>query len=68
VCPVPPDDPVVEGAPEILLMAGTPYNLSCVTRGAKPLAVIEWQRDGVALEGAHSSTVSHTHQDTHTHT
>ncbi|XP_062338238.1 kin of IRRE-like protein 1b isoform X1 [Osmerus eperlanus] len=53
---IPPDDPVVEGSPEILLMAGTPYNLSCVTRGAKPLAVIEWQRDGVALEGAHSST------------
>uniref|UniRef100_A0A4W5R192 Kirre like nephrin family adhesion molecule 1b n=1 Tax=Hucho hucho TaxID=62062 RepID=A0A4W5R192_9TELE len=57
---IPPDDPVIEGFPEILLRANASYNLSCVSRGAKPLALIEWQRDGVALEGAFSSTVSHT--------
>ncbi|KAM6948132.1 kin of IRRE-like protein 1b [Aplochiton taeniatus] len=53
---IPPDDPVLEGSPEILLMAGTPFNLSCVTRGAKPAAHIQWQRDGVALEGDLTST------------
>nr|XP_029497818.1 kin of IRRE-like protein 1 [Oncorhynchus nerka] len=55
---IPPDDPVIEGFPEILLRANASYNLSCVSRGAKPLALIEWQRDGVALEGAFSSTVN----------
>ncbi|XP_036842387.1 kin of IRRE-like protein 1 isoform X1 [Oncorhynchus mykiss] len=53
---IPPDDPVIEGFPEILLRANASYNLSCVSRGAKPLALIEWQRDGVALEGAFSTT------------
>ncbi|KAJ8011541.1 hypothetical protein DPEC_G00059300 [Dallia pectoralis] len=53
---IPPDDPVVEGFPEILLKAEVPYNLSCVARGAKPLAVIEWDRDGVPLEGAITTT------------
>uniref|UniRef100_A0A6Q2Y8U3 Ig-like domain-containing protein n=1 Tax=Esox lucius TaxID=8010 RepID=A0A6Q2Y8U3_ESOLU len=53
---IPPDDPVVAGFPEILLIGDVPYNLSCVTRGAKPLAVIEWERDGVPLEGAISTT------------
>lgn len=63
--PVPPEDPVVDGSPELLLMAGTPYNLTCVTRGAKPAAHIQWTKDGVTLEGAHQSTVSHTHTNTH---
>lgn len=58
---VPPDDPVIEGAPEILLTAGVPYNMSCVSRGAKPASVIEWQKDGLPIEGAVSTTVSHTH-------
>lgn len=59
VCPltVPPEDPVVDGSPELLLMAGTPYNLTCVTRGAKPAAHIQWTKDGVAVEGAYHSTV-----------
>lgn len=59
VCPltVPPEDPVVDGSPELLLMAGTPYNLTCVTRGAKPAAHIQWTKDGVAIEGAYHSTV-----------
>lgn len=56
--PVPPEDPVVEGSPELLLMAGTPFNLSCVTRGAKPAAHIQWTKDGVPVEGAYQSTVS----------
>lgn len=59
--PVPPEDPVVDGSPELLLMAGTPYNLTCVTRGAKPAAHIQWTKDGVAVEGAYQSTVTHTH-------
>lgn len=58
--PVPPEDPVVEGSPELLLMAGTPYNLTCVTRGAKPAAHIQWTKDGAAVEGAYQSTVTHT--------
>lgn len=69
-CPlsVPPEDPVVDGSGELLLMAGTPYNLTCVTRGAKPAAHIQWTKDGVAVEGAYHSTVSHTHTSAHTHT
>ncbi|XP_026781509.3 kin of IRRE-like protein 1b isoform X1 [Pangasianodon hypophthalmus] len=53
---IPPDDPVIEGAPEILLTAGISYNLTCVSRGAKPLSTIEWYKDGVIVEGAHTST------------
>ncbi|KAL4657245.1 kin of IRRE-like protein 1 isoform X1 [Arapaima gigas] len=53
---IPPEDPVVEGGPQILLTAGVPYNLSCVSRGAKPAAVIEWLKDGVVVEGGISST------------
>lgn len=59
--PVPPEDPVLDGVPELLLMAGTPYNLTCVTRGAKPAAHIQWTKDGVPVEGALQSTVTHTH-------
>lgn len=54
---VPPDDPVIEGSPEVLLTAGVPYNMSCVSRGAKPASVIEWQKDGLPIEGAVSTTV-----------
>lgn len=64
---VPPDDPVIEGAPEILLTAGVPYNMSCVSRGAKPASVIEWQKDGLPIEGAVSTTVRHTHAKHLTH-
>ncbi|CAL8366293.1 unnamed protein product [Boreogadus saida] len=53
---IPPEDPVVEGSPELLLMAGTQHNLTCVTRGAKPAAHIQWTRDGVVLEGPPQST------------
>ncbi|XP_072296691.1 kin of IRRE-like protein 1b isoform X2 [Eucyclogobius newberryi] len=53
---IPPEDPHLEGAPELLLMAGTPYNLSCVTRGAKPAAHIQWTKDGAPVNGAHQST------------
>uniref|UniRef100_A0A8C6UJW9 Kirre like nephrin family adhesion molecule 1b n=1 Tax=Neogobius melanostomus TaxID=47308 RepID=A0A8C6UJW9_9GOBI len=53
---IPPEDPQLEGAPELLLMAGTPYNLSCMTRAAKPAAHIQWTKDGAAVEGAHQST------------
>lgn len=62
VCPaVPPEDPVVEGTPELLLMAGTPFNLTCLTRGAKPAAHIQWTKNGVPVEGAYHSTVTHAH-------
>lgn len=57
--PVPPEDPVVDGSPELLLMAGTPYNLTCVTQGAKPAAHIQWTKDRVPVEGAYHSTVIH---------
>ncbi|KAI4809248.1 hypothetical protein KUCAC02_018154, partial [Chaenocephalus aceratus] len=53
---IPPGDPVVEGTPELLLMAGNPFNLTCVTRGAKPAAHIQWTKDGAAVEGAVQST------------
>ena len=55
---VPPDDPVIDGGPEVLLNAGESYNLSCVSRGAKPPSTIEWRKDGLAVEGAVSVTVN----------
>lgn len=58
ICVVPPEGPVIQGSPEILLTAGTSYNLTCVSRGAKPLSTIEWYKDGIIVEGAHTSTVS----------
>ncbi|NWR81234.1 KIRR1 protein, partial [Centropus unirufus] len=60
VSPVPsffsPEDPVIDGAPEILLRAGTPYNLTCRARSAKPAATIVWYRDGLQQDGAVTST------------
>ncbi|KAG7462198.1 hypothetical protein MATL_G00200060 [Megalops atlanticus] len=53
---IPPDEPAIDGGPQILLMAGVPYNLSCVSRGAKPPARIEWLRDGLPVEGGFSIT------------
>ncbi|XP_043915270.1 kin of IRRE-like protein 1 isoform X2 [Protopterus annectens] len=53
---IPPDEPVISGGPEILLRAGTPYNLTCTAKGAKPAASIIWYRDGVEQEGALSTT------------
>ncbi|XP_078526371.1 kin of IRRE-like protein 1 isoform X2 [Lissotriton helveticus] len=53
---IPPEDPVIDGGPEILLRAGTPYNLTCRARGAKPAASIIWFRDGVQQEEAVTST------------
>uniref|UniRef100_A0A674ME07 Kirre like nephrin family adhesion molecule 1a n=1 Tax=Takifugu rubripes TaxID=31033 RepID=A0A674ME07_TAKRU len=53
---IPPDDPVIDGGPEVLLNAGESYNLSCVSRGAKPPSVIEWLKDGLPVEGANSIT------------
>uniref|UniRef100_A0A3Q3WM38 Ig-like domain-containing protein n=1 Tax=Mola mola TaxID=94237 RepID=A0A3Q3WM38_MOLML len=54
---IPPDDPVIDGGPEVLLNAGESYNLSCVSRGAKPPSMIEWRKDGLPVEGAVSITV-----------
>lgn len=54
---VPPEDPTIDGAPEILLRAGTPYNLTCRARSAKPAATIVWYRDGLQQDGAITTTV-----------
>ncbi|XP_054608789.1 kin of IRRE-like protein 1a isoform X2 [Dunckerocampus dactyliophorus] len=53
---IPPDDPVIDGGPEVLLNAGESYNLSCVSRGAKPPSMIEWLKDGLPVDGAVSAT------------
>ncbi|KAJ6652410.1 hypothetical protein lerEdw1_011528 [Lerista edwardsae] len=53
---IPPEDPLIDGAPEILLRAGTPYNLTCRARSAKPAATIVWLRDGVQ-QGEAAATV-----------
>ncbi|KAM4880643.1 kin of IRRE-like protein 1 [Sylvia borin] len=53
---IPPEDPTIDGAPEILLRAGTPYNLTCHTRGAKPAATMAWFRDGLPQDGAVTTT------------
>ncbi|EMP31350.1 Kin of IRRE-like protein 1 [Chelonia mydas] len=54
---IPPEDPVIDGAPEILLRAGTPYNLTCRAHSAKPAATIVWFRDGLPQDDASASTV-----------
>lgn len=48
---------MIDGGPEVLLNAGESYNLSCVSRGAKPPSVIEWLKDGLPVDGANSMTV-----------
>lgn len=48
---------MIDGGPEVLLNAGESYNLSCVSRGAKPPSVIEWLKDGLPVEGANSINV-----------
>ncbi|XP_035202510.1 kin of IRRE-like protein 1 [Oxyura jamaicensis] len=53
---IPPEDPTIDGAPEILLRAGTPYNLTCRARSAKPAATIVWYRDGLQQDGAVTTT------------
>ncbi|XP_064031884.1 kin of IRRE-like protein 1 [Pogoniulus pusillus] len=53
---IPPEDPTIDGAPEILLRAGTPYNLTCRARSAKPAATIVWYRDGLQQDGAITTT------------
>ncbi|XP_005993211.1 kin of IRRE-like protein 1a [Latimeria chalumnae] len=53
---IPPDDPVIDGGPEILLKAGDAHNLTCYARGAKPPATIVWYRDGVQQDDALFST------------
>uniref|UniRef100_A0A8D3CBH8 Kirre like nephrin family adhesion molecule 1a n=1 Tax=Scophthalmus maximus TaxID=52904 RepID=A0A8D3CBH8_SCOMX len=55
---IPPDDPVIDGGPEVLLNAGESYNLSCVSRGAKPPSMIEWLKDGLPVDGAASEVLS----------
>lgn len=62
---VPPDDPVIDGGPEVLLNARESYNLSCVSRGAKPPSMIKWLKDGLPVEGANNITVNLKRQ-THT--
>ncbi|XP_037605290.1 kin of IRRE-like protein 3 [Sebastes umbrosus] len=49
---VPPDDPVIVGAPVVSLRAGEPLNLTCHADVAKPAASIIWIRNGLVLSGA----------------
>ncbi|XP_042286456.1 kin of IRRE-like protein 3 isoform X1 [Thunnus maccoyii] len=49
---VPPDDPVIVGAPVVGLRAGDHLNLTCHADNAKPAASIIWIRNGVVLSGA----------------
>ncbi|XP_046718027.1 kin of IRRE-like protein 3 isoform X3 [Silurus meridionalis] len=49
---VPPDDPVITGAPVVSLRAGDPLNLTCHADNAKPAASIIWIRNGEVLNGA----------------
>ncbi len=50
--PVPPDDPVIIGAPVVSLHAGDSLNLTCHANNAKPAASIIWIRNGEVLNGA----------------
>ncbi|XP_054598825.1 kin of IRRE-like protein 3 isoform X11 [Nothobranchius furzeri] len=55
---VPPDDPVISGAPVVSLRAGDPLNLTCHADNAKPAASIIWIRNEEVLNGAMYSKVS----------
>lgn len=50
--PVPPDDPVIIGAPVVSLRAGDSLNLTCHADNAKPAASIIWIRNGEVLNSA----------------
>lgn len=54
---VPPDDPVIVGAPVVSLQAGDQLNLTCHADNAKPAASIIWIRNGIVLSGAVYSKV-----------
>ncbi|XP_035242062.1 kin of IRRE-like protein 3 isoform X6 [Anguilla anguilla] len=54
---VPPEDPIINGAPVISLRAGDPLNLTCHADNAKPAASIIWIRNGEVLNGAMYSKV-----------
>ncbi|XP_034538842.1 kin of IRRE-like protein 3 [Notolabrus celidotus] len=49
---VPPDYPVIVGAPVVRLRAGEHLNLTCHADNAKPAASIIWIRNGLVLNGA----------------
>ncbi|XP_051242363.1 kin of IRRE-like protein 3 isoform X3 [Dicentrarchus labrax] len=49
---VPPDDPVIVGAPVVSLRAADHLNLTCHADNAKPAAAIIWIRNGLVLSGA----------------
>uniref|UniRef100_A0A8C2ETY6 Kirre like nephrin family adhesion molecule 3a n=1 Tax=Cyprinus carpio TaxID=7962 RepID=A0A8C2ETY6_CYPCA len=49
---VPPDDPVIIGAPVVSLRAGDSLNLTCHAENAKPAASIIWIRNGEVLNSA----------------
>uniref|UniRef100_A0A4W6DAW6 Kirre like nephrin family adhesion molecule 3 n=1 Tax=Lates calcarifer TaxID=8187 RepID=A0A4W6DAW6_LATCA len=49
---VPPDDPVIVGAPVVSLRAGDYLNLTCHADNAKPAASIIWIHNGLVLSGA----------------
>ncbi|XP_074528269.1 kin of IRRE-like protein 3 isoform X2 [Halichoeres trimaculatus] len=49
---VPPDSPVIVGAPVVRLRAGGHLNLTCHADNAKPAASIIWIRNGLVLNGA----------------
>ncbi|XP_033954314.1 kin of IRRE-like protein 3 [Pseudochaenichthys georgianus] len=49
---VPPDAPVIVGAPVMSLRAGDHFNLTCHADNAKPAASIIWIRNGLVLSGA----------------
>ncbi|KAI4813967.1 hypothetical protein KUCAC02_003185 [Chaenocephalus aceratus] len=49
---IPPDDPVIVGAPVMSLRAGDHFNLTCHADNAKPAASIIWIRNGLVLSGA----------------
>uniref|UniRef100_A0A8C6S4K6 Kirre like nephrin family adhesion molecule 3a n=1 Tax=Neogobius melanostomus TaxID=47308 RepID=A0A8C6S4K6_9GOBI len=49
---VPPDDPLIVGAPVVSLRAGDHLNLTCHADNAKPAASIIWIRNGLVLSGA----------------
>ncbi|XP_051766686.1 kin of IRRE-like protein 3 isoform X1 [Ctenopharyngodon idella] len=49
---VPPDDPVIIGAPVVSLRAGDSLNLTCHADNAKPAASIIWIRNGEVLNSA----------------
>ncbi|CAH1797854.1 unnamed protein product [Owenia fusiformis] len=57
---VPPDEPTIDGEPNVEVTATQPVNLTCTANNGKPAAKISWYTDGELITGnIHTVTTQH---------